>query len=210
MSIYDFEQAFGGWDKTSAAMRKAIDRWFSMYYDSTGDETADACQRIPYTVVNKLVKAVFGEYQAIAQNPTGQSLMKALDEKKRLADLHALCLPGVTFRAMTFTPMFNKHAGTTCRGVELHITDRNAYRPLETMLHMIRHFKKYPEFEMKQNGLALRLGQDILCEDYDPAQVLAKNEGELRRYCEIAEKYRLYFGRNLSNQENFRKNQEST
>ena len=85
MSIYDFEQAFGGWDKTSAAMRKAIDRWFSMYYDSTGDETADACQRIPYTVVNKLVKAVFGEYQAKAGTPFGQAVLHSLDEKKRLA-----------------------------------------------------------------------------------------------------------------------------
>lgn len=115
-----------------------------------------------------------------------------VDEKKLLADMNALCLPGVTFRAMTFTPMFNKHAGQTCRGVELHITDRNAYRPLETMLHMFRHFKKYPEFEMKRNGLALRLGQDILCEDYDPAQVLSKQNEALKKYCENVEKYRMY------------------
>ncbi|MBR5124583.1 MAG: DUF1343 domain-containing protein [Clostridia bacterium] len=115
-----------------------------------------------------------------------------VDEKKLLADMNALCLPGVTFRAMTFTPMYNKHAGTTCRGVELHITDRNAYRPLETMLHMFRHFKKYPEFEMKQNGLALRLGQDILCGDYDPTRVLSENREALKNYCEIVEKYRLY------------------
>ena len=115
-----------------------------------------------------------------------------VDEKKLLADMNALCLPGVTFRAMTFTPMYNKHAGTTCRGVELHITDRNTYRPLETMLHMFRHFKKYPEFEMKQNGLALRLGQDILCGDFDPARVLSENHDALKNYCEIVEKYRLY------------------
>ncbi len=115
-----------------------------------------------------------------------------VDEKKLLADMNALCLPGVTFRAMTFTPMFNKHAGAACRGVELHVTDRKAYRPLETMLHMFRHFRKYPEFEMKRNGLALRLGQDILCEDYDPVQVLSKNADALKRYCENVEKYRIY------------------
>ena len=115
-----------------------------------------------------------------------------VDEKKLLADMNALCLPGVTFRAMTFTPMFNKHAGQTCHGVELHITDREAYRPFETMLHMFRHFKKYPEFEMKRQGLALRLGQDILLEDYDPAAVVAAEGEKLKKYCEIAEKYRLY------------------
>ena len=115
-----------------------------------------------------------------------------VDEKKLLADMNALCLPGVTFRAMTFTPMFNKHAGQTCHGVELHITDREAYRPFETMLHMFRHFKKYPEFEMKRQGLALRLGQDILTEDYDPAAIVATQREKLKNYCEIAEKYRLY------------------
>lgn len=85
MSIYSYEQAFGAWDKTSAPMRRAIDRWFAMYYDGSADQTADACQRIPYTVVNKLVKAVFGEYQASCPIPFGQAVLKGLDEKKRLA-----------------------------------------------------------------------------------------------------------------------------
>ena len=115
-----------------------------------------------------------------------------VDEKRLLADMNALSLPGVTFRAMTFTPMFNKHAGQTCRGVELHITDRAAYRPFETMLHMFRHFKTYPEFEMKRQGLALRLGQDILTEDFDPTTLVANEAEKLKTYCEIAEKYRLY------------------
>ena len=116
-----------------------------------------------------------------------------VDEEALLRDMNALCLPGVTFRAMTFTPVFNKHAGQVCRGVELHITDRDAYRPFETMLHMFRHFKKYPEFEMKRPGLALRLGQDILTEDYDPAAILAKCGEDMKVYCEKVEKYRMYF-----------------
>ena len=115
-----------------------------------------------------------------------------VDEKALLKDMNALCLPGVTFRAMTFTPMFNKHAGQTCRGLELHITDRDTYRPLETMLHMFRHFKTYSAFEMKQNGLALRLGQDILTGDYDPVLVAKQASEDSCRFCEIVEKYRLY------------------
>ncbi len=115
-----------------------------------------------------------------------------VDEKRLLADMNALCLPGVVFRAMTFTPMFNKHAGQICRGVELHITDRGAYRPFETMLHMFRHFKRYPAFEMKRQGLALRLGRDILTEDFDPRAVVAGEARRLEKYCEIVEKYRVY------------------
>ena len=85
MSIYHYEQAFGAWDKTGTAMRRSIERWFGMYYNKDADEGSDACQRIPYTVVNKLVKAVFGEYKASAQTPFGERLLKNLNEKKRLA-----------------------------------------------------------------------------------------------------------------------------
>lgn len=115
-----------------------------------------------------------------------------VDEHRLVADMNALSLPGVTFRAMTFTPMFNKHAGEVCHGAELHITDRDAYRPFETMLHMFRHFKTYPAFTVKRQGLALRLGQDILADDFDPALVVAREAEKLQSFCEIAEKYRMY------------------
>ncbi len=85
MSIYNYEQAFGAWDITSTPMRQAISRWFSMYYDASANATTDTCQRIPYAVVNKLVKSVFGEYEAKAKTAFGQSVLESLDEKKRLA-----------------------------------------------------------------------------------------------------------------------------
>ena len=115
-----------------------------------------------------------------------------VDEKALVRDMNALSLPGVVFRPMTFTPMFNKHAKETCRGVELHITDRDAYRPYETMLHMFRHFKKYPAFTVNRGSLSLRVGQDILAEEYDPARVAARATEECCRFCENVEKYRLY------------------
>ena len=85
MSIYRYEQAFGAWDKTSQSMRKAIDRWFSMYYDGAANEESDPCQRIGYTVVNKLVKTVFGEYKASAGTPFGEMLLRELNDRKQLA-----------------------------------------------------------------------------------------------------------------------------
>jgi uncharacterized protein YbbC (DUF1343 family) len=88
--------------------------------------------------------------------------------------------------------MFNKHEKQTCRGVELHITDRDTYRPFEAMLHMLRHFKKYPEFTVKRAGLALRIGQDLLADDFDPAAVMKQAREGTKRFCEIVEKYRIY------------------
>jgi uncharacterized protein YbbC (DUF1343 family) len=50
-----------------------------------------------------------------------------------LADrMNAMHLPGAGFRATRFRPEFGKHAGAACEGVEWHVTDRDALRPLET------------------------------------------------------------------------------
>ena len=67
MSIYDYEARFGASDKTTSAMKAAIEDWFDLYYLADAQEDRDPCQRIAYTVVNKLVKAIFGEYSAVAR-----------------------------------------------------------------------------------------------------------------------------------------------
>ncbi|GAA3643702.1 DUF1343 domain-containing protein [Nonomuraea antimicrobica] len=51
--------------------------------------------------------------------------------------LAGLGLPGVRFRETWFTPTFHKHAGTPVRGVQLHVHDRDAFRPVLTGLSML-------------------------------------------------------------------------
>ena len=80
MNIYNYEEAFGAADKTTPAMRKAIKEWFRLYYDYTPDNTADPCQRIAYTVVNKLVKTVFGEYKVTATTDFEKMTVHALEK----------------------------------------------------------------------------------------------------------------------------------
>jgi uncharacterized protein YbbC (DUF1343 family) len=48
------------------------------------------------------------------------------------AALSAERLPGLRCRPCTFTPMFQKHARTACGGIQLHVTDRAAFRPYRT------------------------------------------------------------------------------
>ncbi len=115
-----------------------------------------------------------------------------VDTDRLLRDMNALSLPGVVFRGLDFVPGYNKHAGEVCHGVELHVTDRRTYEPIRVMLHMFRHFKTYPEFTVRREGLALRVGRDLLFEDYDPDRLLAELRPELEKYCENVDKYRLY------------------
>lgn len=76
MNIYSYQQAFGAADITTDRQKKAIDRWFRLYYGESG---GDPCQRIAYTLVSKLIRTVFSEYTANADDPFGKALIQALD-----------------------------------------------------------------------------------------------------------------------------------
>ncbi|MFN7966666.1 MAG: DUF1343 domain-containing protein [Acidobacteriota bacterium] len=51
--------------------------------------------------------------------------------------LEALQLPGVRFRPVRFLPAFQKHRGSDCHGVFIHVTDRHSFRSLVTGLAVI-------------------------------------------------------------------------
>jgi len=46
-------------------------------------------------------------------------------------------LPGVRFRPTTFWPTFHKHGGQSCGGVQVHVVDRRAFRPLRTFVALL-------------------------------------------------------------------------
>jgi len=51
-------------------------------------------------------------------------------------------LDGVLFRAAWFRPMFQKHAGRSCGGVQVHLTDRVKARPFATYLVLLREARR--------------------------------------------------------------------
>jgi uncharacterized protein YbbC (DUF1343 family) len=60
-----------------------------------------------------------------------------LDGAKLARDLAALGLAGYTPRPVGFIPTFHKHAGEVCEGVQIHVTDPAAFRPVATYTAMI-------------------------------------------------------------------------
>jgi len=56
--------------------------------------------------------------------------------------LNALNLPGVKFREVYFTPTFSKFSGTNCGGCQLHVTDREKYRSVDTTLAILSVVKE--------------------------------------------------------------------
>ena len=65
-------------------------------------------------------------------------------EANRLATaLNDQALPGVRFRAAHFLPTFWKHQDTMCHGVQVYVTDRDAFEPIMTGLTMIRQILEF-------------------------------------------------------------------
>ena len=106
--------------------------------------------------------------------------------------MNAIGLEGVLFRAAHFTPAFNKHAGALCGGVELHVTDREAYSPFAALLYLYDAMRKYPAFEANPAGLRLRFGTELLSGDYDPAQALAEATARCEAFRKSIQPYLLY------------------
>jgi uncharacterized protein YbbC (DUF1343 family) len=55
-----------------------------------------------------------------------------VDTDSLLARLAKEDLPGVAFRAVGFTPTFDKYKGESCNGAFIHVTDRQAFLSLRT------------------------------------------------------------------------------
>jgi uncharacterized protein YbbC (DUF1343 family) len=53
------------------------------------------------------------------------------------SEFNALGLDGVRARPLTFSPMFHKHAGRRCGGVQIHMLDPNLFHPVRAYLSLI-------------------------------------------------------------------------
>ena len=68
--------------------------------------------------------------------------------------LGAQRIPGVRFRPVYFTPTFSKHAGVSCGGVQVHVVDRLALRPVALGLHLLVALRSQDprSFSWRQNS----------------------------------------------------------
>ncbi len=75
-----------------------------------------------------------------------------IDAEQYARRLNELELPGVFFRSCIFRPTFQKHAGVSCGGVQIHVTDRAVFEPVITGVAMVKlAHDLYPaEFRWKE------------------------------------------------------------
>ena len=77
-----------------------------------------------------------------------------IDPYTYVAELEKYNFPGVVFRHAFFRPTFQKWAGQTCGGVQIHVTDRQTFTPVIIGIAMVKaaHDLCPEQFQWKQSA----------------------------------------------------------
>ena len=116
-------------------------------------------------------------------------------------------LPGVKFRPTNFQPTFQKHAGVTCGGVQIHVLERRVFKPVITGVAIVKacfdlygekfRWKEPPyEYVFDKNPFDVISGTDRLRLDFEQGRTLSEIErswqSDLATFDAQRSKYLLY------------------
>ena len=117
-------------------------------------------------------------------------------------------LPGVIFRPQFFHPMFQKHRGEVCGGIQIHVTDRNQFKPFLTTLALLRAIAElYPNdlkwrtepYEFVSDRLAIdllygttHLRETIFNDTFSLDEIENGWQEELNCFKEVRNNYLIY------------------
>lgn len=121
---YGYEDAFGAGDCTSQEMKDAIAEWFELFYRKEPTKYEDPCQRIPYTIVNKITKTAFGEYKAVSENDFAGGIMDALYDIHARA-MHDALIGGVAY--LKPFPLGDRFAFTSVSRANMLVFGKDVY-----------------------------------------------------------------------------------
>ncbi len=116
-------------------------------------------------------------------------------------------LSGVYFRSCVFLPTFQKHAGKACGGVQIHVTDRQAFKPVITGVAIVKmahdlyseqfRWKDPPyEYEYDRNPFDIISGGSALREAIERGDELGSIEASwqapLQEFNRVRQEFLLY------------------
>lgn len=122
-------------------------------------------------------------------------------------NLNEMNLPGVYFRSCIFRPTFQKHAGTSCGGVQIHVLDRNAFEPVTTGVAMVKvayelygsdfRWKEPPyEYVYDRNPFDVIAGTSSIREAFEQGSTLGEIQktwvAPFNEFIKVRERYLLY------------------
>ncbi len=100
---------------------------------------------------------------------------------------------GVILRECSFTPTFSDHKYCFCHGIQLHITDRNAFSPFAVGIRLLNAIKKtHSEFEISPSIANLIGTDDILKSNFLPEAFIEREAQKTAEWQSFSKKWYLY------------------
>jgi len=131
-----------------------------------------------------------------------------IEPEKLIKRLNEFKLSGVIFRPMYFQPTFQKHAGKLCGGAQIHVTNRDKFKPFKTAVAIMKavhdlypkdfQWKQPPyEYETVKMPIDILAGTDKLRKDIEKGERLERMEDWWSEQClsfnkTVRKKYLLY------------------
>ncbi|WNR45721.1 exo-beta-N-acetylmuramidase NamZ family protein [Paenibacillus roseipurpureus] len=124
-----------------------------------------------------------------------------IDAQQLADEMNAKKLPGVVFRPVYFKPSFSKFQGEQCAGVQIHVLDNRAVRPIDvgvTLMFTIKYnyeqFSFLPPFKEGSRPFIDLLGGDshYRANEVDVPVMLEQFREESREFNRRKQPYHLY------------------
>ncbi|AIM16196.1 MULTISPECIES: exo-beta-N-acetylmuramidase NamZ domain-containing protein [Neobacillus] len=127
-----------------------------------------------------------------------------IDGDELAARLNSYHLPGVKFRSASFIPTTSKNVNQLNHGIQIHVTNRNAFKPFETGLYIVKTIHDmYPnDFQFRardSKGVShfdLLVGNGSIRDGIEAGKSIEEMKKEwepaLKTFMDVREKYLLY------------------
>jgi uncharacterized protein YbbC (DUF1343 family) len=206
-----FNDAFGIRANLEVA---AMGRWRrSMYFDDTGLPWVMPSPNMP-TLETAVVYpgAVLFEGTMLSEGRGTTRPFETLgapwiDAERFASRMNALALGGAHFRPVMFEPTFQKHAGIACGGCQIHVTDRDAFRPVLAGVSLIAEFRRADpgrfawrtppyEYEMARMPIDILAGSGELREQVEAgatgSEIAASWEPAVAAFMDARQRFLMY------------------
>jgi len=119
---------------------------------------------------------------------------RVIDAMNSLSDSARETFEGIVFRPCSFTPMFHKHAGELCGGIQLHLRDRNSVDMYGAGLHILSVLRQlYPsQFEFRPFIMKLVGTSKVMEPDFDANEYVKSQKAGIDAFIEERKQYLLY------------------
>lgn len=161
----------------------------------------------PYALAEAVGEAAVGSFGEGSASPSRSRPPDDAGTREETDGSAPYSIPGARLRPCWFEPTFHKHAGELCGGIQIHVTDRQAFRPVQAAVALFRackelapdHFRWRPppyEYEERLMPIDMLFGHAGLREGIDAGasaeEILEGTDEECEAFGEEAREAQLY------------------